>query len=85
MYYPYPKLKKLEKIGASLCPKCPAMQGAARTANEKTLSGDEFRSLLLGGKLVADTTYVLADKEALTIASDATVDATCCEASCNVL
>ena len=58
MYYSYPKLKQLEKIGASLCQSCPAMATLARPAAERAISASAFAELLAQGKLDAATTYV---------------------------
>ncbi len=74
MYYSYPKIKKAEKIGASLCPKCPAMIANARPEKTIELSAAELSALLSAGKLACDAAYAVNDGAALVL-SDAAFDA----------
>ena len=67
MYYSYPKLKKLEKIGASLCPKCPAMTANARPEKTIALSAADLAALFTEGKLASDTAYAVNDAATLVL------------------
>ena len=73
MYYSYPKIKQLEKTGASLCPKCPAMTANSRPAKTVELTAAALADLFAAGKLAADTAYAVNDAATLVL-SDMEID-----------
>lgn len=69
MHYTYPKIKQPAKVGASLCPKCPAMTANARYETTVELTAEKLGELMAANVLAANTTYVVTDdsKEALCV------------------